>query len=211
MSIAPGQPEDDGLLYYFCSGGASIAGSYRKIPEPLDESQIDLSVFNKTLALQNIGFEITTTGKGSIQNLVVWPFGLETDNRKIEMEVDGQVINAEIEDLNSDGYPEVLIYSVSAGSGSYGNVIGFSVNNGKSISEIYLPDIMENPEASKGFMGHDEFAIVETSLVRRFRIFNEGDVNSNPTGNYRQIQYKLVDGENSRKFVIDKIIEFPAN
>jgi hypothetical protein len=60
-------------------------------------------------------------------------------------------------------------------------------------------------------MGHDEFTIIETSLVRQFRTYNEGDTNANPTGNYRQIQYKLVDGENSRKFVIDKIVEYPAD
>lgn len=210
VTIAPGNPEDDGLLYYFCSGGATLAGTYEKLIEALDENQIDQTVFNKTLVLQNIGFDISTTGKGSIQHLAVQPFGLEIDNSKIEMDIDGQVTDAEIEDMNSDGFPEVLIYTVSAGSGSYGNVIGFSVNNGKSVSQIYFPDIMENVDASEGYMGHDEFAIVETSLARRFRTYNEGDANSNPTGNYRQIQYKLVDGEASRKFVIDKIVEFPS-
>jgi len=126
------------------------------------------------------------------------------------MEIDGSVTNAEIEDLNSDGFPEVLIYTTSAGSGSYGNVIGYSVNNGKSISQIYFPGIADNPKANKGYMGHDEFAIVETTLVQRFQLYNPGDPNSSPTGNIRQIQYKLRDGEASRKFVIDKIVEYPA-
>jgi len=56
-----------------------------------------------------------------------------------------------------------------------------------------------------GYMGHDEFAIVETSLVRRFPIYKTGDSNSNPTGGTRQIQYKLKDGEGSRVFEIHKI------
>ena len=76
-----------------------------------------------------------------------------------------------------------MFYTTSAGSGSYGNVIGYSVNAGKSISEIYFPPIAENPKANKGYMGHDEFAIVETSLVQRFKIYKEGDTNSKPTGN----------------------------
>ena len=54
-------------------------------------------------------------------------------------------------------------------------------------------------------MGHDEFAIIETSLARRFPIYKNGDTNNNPTGGMRQIQYKLKDGEASRLFVIDKI------
>jgi len=114
----------------------------------------------------------------------------------------------EIEDLNSDGSPEILVYIQSAGSGSYGSVIGYSANNKKSMSQIYLPDIMSYPEATQGYMGHDEFAIVETTFVRRFPIYMEGDTNSHPSGGTRQIQYKLVNGENSRIFKTDKIIEY---
>jgi len=165
-------------------------------------------IFQKTLTLQDIIFDIKTIGEGSTSELTIQPKGLEIDNQKIALDLDGQVINAEIEDLNSDGFPEILIYTTSAGSGSYGNVIGYSVNNGKSISQIYFPDITENKEVSMGYMGHDEFAIVETTLVRRFPIYMADDLNSNPTGGTRQIQYKLKDGEASRLFVIDKISKF---
>ena len=164
--------------------------------------------FSKTLKLQNISFDINTSGEGSISQLSIEPKGLEVDNQKLVLEIGGQVINAEIEDLNSDGFPEVLIYITSAGSGSYGNVIGYSVNNGKSISQIYFPELSENKKANAGYMGHDEFAIVETSLVRRFPIYKADDTNSNPTGGTRQIQYKLKDGEASRLFVIDKVVEY---
>lgn len=164
--------------------------------------------FQKTLTLQNITFDIKTIGQGSVQQLSIQPNGLEIDNEEIEFEIDGKVVNAEIEDLNSDGFPEILIYTVSAGSGSYGKVIGYSVNNGKSISQIYFPELSENKEASSGYMGHDEFALVETNLVRRFPIYNANDTNSNPTGGIRQIQYKLINGEASKLFVINKIIEY---
>lgn len=209
INIAPAKNEDNVILQYYCSGGGSISGNYSKISEPLDEKQIDNRVFIKFLNLQNIGFDVSTSGKGSIQKLTIQPFGLKIDNQKVTKEIEGYVYNAEIEDLNSDGFPELLIYTSSAGSGSYGNVIGYSVNAGKSISEINFPPISNNPKANKGYMGHDEFAIVETSLVQRFKTYKEGDANSNPTGNIRQIQYKLKDGEASRKFVIDKIIEYP--
>jgi len=176
------------------------------IENPIQEVQ--KIVFQKTLSLQNITFDIITTGEGSISELTIQPKGLEIDNRKIAVELDGKVVNAEIEDLNSDGFPEILIYKISAGSGSYGNVIGYSVNNGKSISQIYFPEISENKEASIGYMGHDEFAIIETSLARRFPVYKDGDTNNNPTGGTRQIEYKLKDGEASRLFVIDKISEY---
>jgi len=164
--------------------------------------------FKKKLSLQNISLEIITYGEGSIRQLSIQPKGLEIDNDTISFVLDGQVVNAEIEDMNSDGFPELLIYTVSAGSGSYGNVIGFSVNNGKSMSQIYFPDLSENKDAFAGYMGHDEFAIVETSLARRFPIYKEDDTNSNPTGGTRQIQYILKNGEAGRLFVIDKTIDY---
>ena len=209
LTINTEKEEDKAILQYFCSGGGSLAGTYIKIDQPLDDSQLS-PAFIKTLSLQGITFDIYATNAGSVNTLTIQPRGLEIINDSVVHEIDGSVTNAEIEDLNSDGWPEVLVYINSAGSGSYGSVIGYSVNNGKSMSGIYLPDIMDNPEASKGYMGHDEFAIVETTLVRRFQTYNEGDSNANPTGDMRQIQYKLVDGEASRLFKIDKILEFPT-
>jgi len=177
-----------------------------RIKNPIQKKQ--KSAFKKTLTLQNITFDIRTTGEGSNSELTIQPKGLEIDNQNIALEIDGEVVNAEIEDLNSDGFPEILIYTISAGSGSYGNVIGYSVNNGKSLSQIYFPDISENKGASSGYMGHDEFAIIETSLARRFPVYKDGDTNNNPTGGTRQIEYKLKDGEASRLFIIDKISEY---
>lgn len=175
------------------------------IKNPIKDQQI--IVFQKTLTFQNITFEIITTGEGSSSELTIQPIGLEIDNHKIAVELDGQVVDAEIGDLNADGFPEILIYTISAGSGSYGNVIGYAVNNGKSISQIYFPDIAENQEASSGYMGHDEFTVIETSLARRFPVYRQGDTNNNPTGGTRQIQYKLKDGEAAGLFVIDRISE----
>lgn len=166
------------------------------------------TTFQKSLTLQDISFDISATGEGSMSRLSIQPKGLELNNEKIRLEIEGQVTNAEIEDLNSDGFPELLIYTVSAGSGSYGNVIGYSVNNGKSVSPIYFPPLSQNKEASQGYMGHDEFAIIETTLARRFPIYKDGDTNNNPTGGTRQIAYKLIDGEASRVFVIDNISEY---
>lgn len=166
--------------------------------------------FHTVLKLQNITFDVISTGEGSIRQLMVKPDGLTADNATISAEIDGSVTNAEIEDLNSDGYPELLIYTASAGSGSYGGVIAYSVNQGKSMSQVYFPSITDNPGIYEGYMGHDEFAVVETSLVQRFPLYKKGDVNSMPTGGYRQVAYKLVNGEASRKFVVYRVTELPA-
>lgn len=192
-------------LNYYCSGGGSIAGVYQKISEPLDSSQIDKVVFRKSLTYDKYNFFVEVYRK----SLTIQPVGLSLDNQIVTHEIEGTVMNAEVGDLNIDGFPEVLVYIQSVGSGSYGSIIGYSVNNGKSMSQIAtLPEVAENPDTGVGYMGHDEFAIVENTFVRRFPVYKPNDINAKPTGGMRQIQYKLKGGENMRHFAIDKIVEY---
>lgn len=152
-----------------------------------------------------ISFRVSTQG----DSLMIQPSGLSVSNETLYHDITGYtVVNAEIGDLNIDSYPEVFVYLTSDGSGSYGKLIGYSVNNGKSVSQVYLPEISENSEVNKGYMGHDEMAIVENTFCQRFPVYKEGDSNASPTGGTRQIQYKLVDGESGRMLKIDKIVEF---
>lgn len=152
-----------------------------------------------------ISFKVSVKG----DSLVIQPSGLSISNETLYHDITGYtVVNAEIGDLNIDSYPEVFVYLTSDGSGSYGKFIGYSVNNGMSVSQVYLPEISENNEVNKGYMGHDEMAIVENTFCQRFPIYKDGDSNANPTGGTRQIQYKLVDGETGRILKIDKVLEF---
>ena len=166
--------------------------------------------FQKTLQFKGISFDVNTKGSGSLRQLVIQPKGFEETNKSFELEIDGKVTDAQVTDLNSDGFPEVLIFTQSAGSGSYGNLIAFSANGVKSMSRVYFPPANENPKLNKGYMGHDTFLIQESTLIQEFPIYNEGDPNSSPTGGIRRIEYKMVDGEAARKFVADKISESPS-
>lgn len=151
--------------------------------------------FKTTLELQGFSFAIEATNEGSINRLKIIPTGLTEDNSPAESDIEGTVSGAEIGDLDGNGFPEVYVYVTSAGSGSYGTLVAYAVNKGKSMSPIFLPDLGEDAKASKGYMGHDSFAVLENALGRRFPIYKEGDTNSQPTGKTRQLQYKLVAGE----------------
>ena len=88
-------------------------------------------------------------------------------------------------DLNGDGSPELYVYVASAGSGSYGSLVAYSANRRKSLSEIYLPPITDHATAAQGYLGHDQFAVVEGTLVRRFPVYKPGDSNAAPSGGSR--------------------------
>lgn len=165
-------------------------------------------LFHKKLELQGYSFDVKATNEGSINKLTIVPHGLKKQTGALTSDIDGSVTGAEVADLNADGFPEVYVYVTSAGSGSYGSLVAYAVNKGKSMSSIYLPPITDVPSASAGYMGHDEFAVVEASLARRFPIYKEGDTNAGPSGKTRQLEYKLATGEAGWVLRLKSMIEF---
>ena len=164
--------------------------------------------FDQTLSLQGVSFHVTCPNQGSINVLRIEPQGLKKDNAVISKEIEGTVTGAEVGDLNVDGSPEIYIYVTSAGSGSYGSLVAYVANRTKSLTEIFIPTLQDDPKASKGYMGHDEFAVIESSLARRFPIYKGGDTNGTPSGGMRQLQYKLKAGEAGWVLKIHRIDEF---
>ena len=160
--------------------------------------------FDRKLELNQIQFHVTSKNEGSINWLTITPSGLELDNSTVSREVDGSVAGAQVADLNADGSPEIYVYITSAGSGSYGSLVAYSANNNKSISEIYLPDLMTDDVNSKGYMGHDSFVVGATTLFRRFPVYRQGDTNAMPSGGIRELQYELQKGEAGWLLVLKK-------
>ena len=98
-------------------------------------------------------------------------------------------------DLDGNGFDEIYIITTSAGSGSYGTVLGLASNNDKSLSLINFPETRKGDENFEGYMGHDTFRIEGQKLVRIFPVYNKGDTNENPTGGRRKLVYGLYPGE----------------
>jgi hypothetical protein len=153
------------------------------------------AAFDTTLTSKDISFRVTAANDSSAGTVTIVPSGLTVTNDTITQEIDGTVVGAEVADLDVNGWPELYVFTRSAGSGSYGSVIGYAVNNGKSLSAIFLPDITEDAKLAQGYMGHDEFSIVENTLARRFPIYAPGDANAAPSGKMRQVSYALAAGE----------------
>lgn len=163
--------------------------------------------FKQTLTLQGVTFNISCPNSGSINKVTITTRGLARNVVTVR-EFEGTVTGAEIGDLNIDGSPEIYIFGSSAGSGSYGKFLGFAALRKRSLGEIYLPELAEGSKEIQGYMGHDEFAVVESTFVRRFPIYKPGDSNAQATGGTRQIQYKLKAGENGYILAIDKVVEY---
>jgi len=153
------------------------------------------TAFNKTLELQGINFQLQSSGEGSQQQLTITSMGAKPPIKPIRQTVNGQVVGAEVADLDSNGLPEIYVFVQGAGSGSYGEVVAFAVIKGSELSPIFLPEL--TGANAQGYQGHDQFQLVESCLARRFPIYKPGDTNAKATGGKRQICYKLQQGEAS--------------
>ncbi|WP_282037133.1 PliI family lysozyme inhibitor of I-type lysozyme [Saccharicrinis aurantiacus] len=171
--------------------------------------EIHHEVFNKELSASGIRFSVSYVKEISATLLTIKTVGLEAREFNETIDVQGDfVVGAEVADLNSDGSPELFVFTQSPGSGSYGKVYAFSVNNKKSMSQVYFQPTSENKAISEGYMGHDAFSISENSLVQRFPIYKRSDSNANPTGGMRKVSYKLLNGEAGRKLVVDRVTTY---
>jgi hypothetical protein len=160
------------------------------------------------MEIQGVTFLVESPNDSSINLVTVQAETSEGSFATLEAEADGTITNVEVEDLDANGYPEIYIYATSAGSGSYGSLIAYASNRNQSLTEIYLPPLEEDSAVVQGYMGHDEFAVAEGTLIRRFPVYREGDSNAEPTGGTRQIQYKLEAGEAGWRLRQDRVVEY---
>jgi len=151
------------------------------------------SGFNSTLQLQGIRFVVQSQGQGTRQQLTITTTGTQRPIPVIRQLVAGSVVGAEVADLNADGQPEIYVFVQESGSGSPGTLVGYALNNRRSLTPITLPALTR--ALAQGYRGHDSFAVVESCLARRFPLDRSGDHSAGSTVVYRQICYKLQAGE----------------
>ena len=196
LNIEGGSAEDENILHYFCSGGATLKGEYKKLEGEIDKKQIDKTIYINSLTYNGFGFFI----EQKANKVSIFSPNLKYGKEPIINEIEGNIVFSEIADLNADGSPEVYMYIENQKENRvYSSLLAYSVNKGLSMSEIYLAPLSHDKKAFDKYEGNDEFRVVENTLIRRFPI------KDNKT---KQIQYKLVAGEATWQLKIDKVMEY---
>jgi hypothetical protein len=174
-------------------------------PAPAPAVAIAGQAFNQRLELQGITFMLVAPNDATGNMLTLAPQGLAADNSMLTQQLDGLVTGAEVGDLDADGSPEVYVYFRSPDAEARGSVVAYAANKRQSLSMVYMPPLADSPGAEIGYTGHDEFAVLENALGRRFPIH---DAAGAPTGKTRQLQYKLTAGEAGWVLKPEQVLEF---
>ena len=107
----------------------------------------------------------------------------------------GRVTGAQIDDLNTDGFYDLVVYVYSGPSGEFGTVYALMSQENKSLLPVLLPDPMLDGKINQGYKGYDEFSMLDGTILRKFPIYKTGDEKGKPTGGFRVVQYQTVRDE----------------
>ena len=150
--------------------------------------------YDSTLKIGKVGFRVSCTNKSLSQNsLNIKPIGFKSEAREVNLELKARVISAEIDDLNQDGFADLIIYILESSGKT--NLFCVSSKNDEMMQPIYFPDISNDFKLNKGYRGGDEYKLVEGILFRKFPIYDADTTIKVPTKKVRQIMYRVVEGE----------------
>jgi hypothetical protein len=144
-----------------------------------------------TIKIASVGYRISCNNKDPEKNqLDIKPIGFDHDAHESVLFIKGKIIRTEIDDLNSDGYPDAVIYTLNGPRGEYGNAYAIVSLSNKSFTAVGLPDVLLDAKYKDGYRGHDEFSLLEGTLMRKFPVYKADDKDV-ATGGRRVIQYVL--------------------
>jgi hypothetical protein len=167
--------------------------------------------YDSTMKIGKAGYRISCINRSPDRNILnVRPVGFKSESREASIEIKARVFGAEIDDLNMDGFPDLIIFLEDAAGKK--TIFPICSQNNESIAPILFPDIYNDMEASKGYRGKDEYKLVEGVLFRKFPVYPSDSTIKEPTNKIRQLMYRVVQGErDSWKFKMFKQFEFTAN
>lgn len=174
-------------------------------------AQVEIPKIDSTLKIGKVGYRVECRNrKVDLNELDVVPIGFDHDVRPLHFMLPGRVAKAEIDDLNGDGYPDLVLYVYADSFKVFGLVYAFVSKGNKSIATCTLPDPAMDGQINSGYHGHDQFSLLQGYLLEKFPIYKAGDAKDNPTGGTRSILYQLVPGDND-KFRFQKVRNYDSN
>ena len=164
-----------------------------------------------TMKVGKAGYRINCYNKSSEKNpITIYPVGFESEARDFSFELKGVLMGTEVDDLNKDGFPDLLLYVASSDSLNKSSVIAISSQENKSVAPIVFPDILDDPRLRDGYKGADKYMLLEGVLMRTYPLY-EKDASGvqQPTGKMRRLMYRVAPGEQGTlKFVVARFYDF---
>ena len=178
------------MKYILLLAGLSFFGK-------IHAQQVTFEKIDTTMKIGKYGYKVSCRNKEIKSNmLAIRPIGFESPaNESMNMPVRGRVSAAMVDDLNSDGLADLILFIYTDSVALHGTVYVMVSQDSKTIVPAGLPDPALDGKINTGYKGHDVFSMLEGTVLLRFPIFKQGDKDDAPTGGTRTVQYSLTKGE----------------
>lgn len=144
--------------------------------------------FEKVLQAGEVSFEVRSPNRGQDNQLTLTSSGFSVRDEAQQVEIEGLLADAQLADLNADGYPEVYLFTISEAEGAKAmQVYAFASYRNRSFGPIYIPALPESDSRMQGYQGGDKYRLGSEELIRTF----------STTDGEESMEYELVKGETS--------------
>lgn len=142
--------------------------------------------YDKTLHFNVYSFNVSAADSASVRQLTIKAYRGKLLLTNFKVQLDGAVTNAEVADLDKNGFPELYVYSMNTRSLGRVHAWQFLADRKASITPVNWPLATD-----KSYMGQDSLWIDRASLCRKYpayQIVNGGKV---ATGKTHWVRYRL--------------------
>jgi len=159
-------------------------------------AQLSFNKIDTTMKIGKVGYRVSCRNRAVTDNPIsIRAIGMESDVRPMDFPLKGRLYATQVDDLNSDSYPDLLLVIYTDSNATHGTVYCLLSEANKSLTPCYLPDISYDPKVNKGYKGYDRFSLLEGTLLQQFPIYNTGDEKDKPTGGTRTLMYQVTRSE----------------
>jgi len=142
-----------------------------------------------------VGYRVVCNNKSASSNQVsISPKGFGKDVNNMSFTLKGTLRKILLDDLNGDGYPDLILCIYSGVNGEIGNAAAVVSAGKNSLTPAAFPDIYSNPALHEGYKGHDVFTTLMGTLMQSFPVYKPASSDS-ATGITRVIQYDIEKSE----------------
>ena len=193
------------LVLYNCSTGEekekkSEENTSKKVTGKEETPHLD-TLFKGKGNLQDVEFTVVAIDQGETAAITITPSGLENSNEALLAISESKNISFAIEDLDSDGSPELIVFAKVDDLNT--DIFAYSTYNKKSIGLINFQENSPEIITEKAHLIKKEYAVVETMLSRR-NTYEKEDGSTYVV----QTDYKLVDGEAMKQLIKSKEYQY---
>ncbi|MCB0476723.1 MAG: hypothetical protein KDC84_01070 [Crocinitomicaceae bacterium] len=193
------------LVLYNCSTGEqkekkSEENTSKKETGQEETPHLD-TLFKGIGNLQDVEFTVVAIDQGETAAITITPSGLENSNEAVLAISESKNISFAIEDLDSDGSPELIVFAKVDDLNT--DIFAYSTYNKKSMGLINFQENSPEIKTEKAHLIKKEYAVVETTLSRR-NTYEKEDGSTYVV----QTDYKLVDGEAMKQLIKSKEYQY---